>query len=118
MVWLLFLKHQAVIFDVSDSQHQHLISMSDKFTSEEELEKSSSRRHHREHKEKFEEEVKAFTEDPEKLAREILSLKRELNRLHYKMKSYQESNRSLMLIFNILIMVMLMGIAYRVFSLR
>jgi ABC-type lipoprotein release transport system permease subunit len=83
---------------------------------EQEQEKKSSRRSHRDGQEKFDQEVRLFTEDPAKLAREILSLKKELNRLHFKVKSYQESNRSFQLIFNIVIVALLAIITYRVFT--
>jgi ABC-type lipoprotein release transport system permease subunit len=91
--------------------------MANEYSTEQEQEKqSSSRRHQREGQDRLEEEVKLFTEDPAKLAREILSLKKELNRLHFKVKNYQESNRSFQLIFNLIIVAMLAIIAYRVFA--
>lgn len=83
---------------------------------EQEKEQQPSRKHHRETQEKFDNEVRLFTEDPSKLAREILTLKKELNRLHYKVKNYQESNRSFQLIFNIIIVTMLSVITYRLFT--
>ncbi|HSC55191.1 MAG TPA: hypothetical protein VLC98_16280 [Phnomibacter sp.] len=79
-------------------------------------EKKSSSRSSRDSQEKFEQEVHLFTEDPAKLGREILSLKKELNRLHYKVKTYQESNRTFQLIFNIVIVVMLSVIIYQLFA--
>ncbi len=73
-------------------------------------------RRHRNSDEKFEEEVKQFTEDPAKLAREILSLKKELNRLHYKVKTYQESNRSLQIISTVITLILLGVIVAKVYS--
>jgi len=73
-------------------------------------------RRHRNNDEKFEEEVKQFTEDPAKLAREILSLKKELNRLHYKVKSYQESNRSLQIISAVITFILLGVIVAKLYS--
>jgi ABC-type lipoprotein release transport system permease subunit len=83
---------------------------------ERDQEKKSSRRTERDGQEKLDSEVRLFTEDPSKLAREILSLKKELNRLHFKVKNYQESNRSFQLIFNIIILVLLAIITYRLFT--
>jgi ABC-type lipoprotein release transport system permease subunit len=92
--------------------------MASEYSTEQQLEeeKKSSRRSHRDGQEKFDNEVRLFTEDPSKLAREILSLKKELNRLHFKVKSYQESNRSFQLIFNIIIVSLLVIIAYQLFA--
>ncbi|WP_416438825.1 hypothetical protein [Phnomibacter sp. MR] len=73
-------------------------------------------RHHRNSDEKFEAEVKQFTEDPAKLAREILSLKKELNRLHYKVKTYQESNRSLQIISVVTTFILLGVIVAKLYS--
>ena len=77
---------------------------------------SKHSRRHRNSEEKFEEEVKQFTEDPAKLAREILSLKKELNRLHYKVKSYQESNRSLQVISVVITLILLGVIVAKLYS--
>ena len=80
-----------------------------------EHEHKSSRRH-RNSDERFEEEVKQFTEDPAKLAREILSLKKELNRLHFKVKTYQESNRSLQIISSVVTLILLGVIVAKLYS--
>lgn len=73
-------------------------------------------RRHRSKDEKLEDEVRLFTEDPSKLAREILSLKKELNRLHYKVKTYQESNRSLQIISVVITFILLGVIVAKMYS--
>ncbi len=70
---------------------------------------------HRNSDERFEEEVKAFSEDNTKLAREIITLKKELSRLHYKVKTYQEKNRTFHFISNSIIIFLLALIAYKMF---
>jgi uncharacterized protein YlxW (UPF0749 family) len=73
-------------------------------------------RRHRYSDEKFEEEVKQVSEDPAKLAREILSLKKELNRLHYKVKTYQESSRNLQIIVGVITLILLGVIVGKLYS--
>lgn len=91
--------------------------MSNEFQHDQESGRRSHRQQaHLDHGEKFEAEVKAFTENPDRLAREILSLKKEMNRLHYKVKSYQQSNRRLQVISSVISLLLLVMIAYRVFS--
>jgi uncharacterized membrane protein len=90
--------------------------MSKEFQQDEESgRRSHRRRYHLYDSEKFEAEVKAFTENPDQLAREILSLKKEMRRLHEKVKNYQQSNRRLQVISLLISLLLLIMIAYQVF---
>jgi uncharacterized membrane protein len=76
-----------------------------------------SRRHSRsgEFSQKMEEELKAILHDETRLAREILLMKKELNRLHYKVKHYNQQQRLMGAIVNSLVIGLLLVITYRIF---
>ncbi|TAD85980.1 MAG: hypothetical protein EAY75_09845 [Bacteroidetes bacterium] len=76
-----------------------------------------SRRHSRsgELSEKMEEELKSLVKDEVKLAREILLIKKELNRLHYKVKDYNKQQSTINAIVNSVVIGLLLVIAYRLF---
>lgn len=67
-------------------------------------------RHHRsdEDRRKSEEEIAAIAHDPEKLAREVILLKKELNRLHYKVKAGFSNNRKATTIGQVVITALLL----------
>ena len=64
---------------------------------------------------KMEEELKALINDDAKLAREILLLKKELNRLHFKVKSYNKQQSTISAIVNSIVIGLLLVITYRLF---
>jgi hypothetical protein len=76
-----------------------------------------SRRHSRsgELSAKMEEELKSLVNDETKLAREILLIKKELNRLHYKVKNYNKQQSTITAIVNSVVIGLLLIIAYRLF---
>jgi uncharacterized protein YlxW (UPF0749 family) len=73
--------------------------------------------HHRQAKERFEQELLDFQKDESKMAREIILLRKEVNRLHYKVKTYQQKNYNLAIITTTLLLAVLSVIAYKVMSL-
>jgi predicted RNase H-like nuclease (RuvC/YqgF family) len=76
-----------------------------------------SRRHsrHGEFSARMEEELKSLVQDETKLAREILMLKKELNRLHFKVKNYHKESRMISAIVNSIVIGLLLVITYRLF---
>jgi hypothetical protein len=64
---------------------------------------------------KMEEELKSLVNDEIKLAREILLIKKELNRLHYKIKNYNKQQSTINAIVNSVVIGLLLVIAYRLF---
>ena len=90
----------------------------DQYLSEEREEKNDvSRRHSRsgEFNSRMEEELKALVNDETKLAREILLLKKELNRLHFKVKNYHKQDKMISAIVNSVVIGLLLVITYRIF---
>lgn len=83
----------------------------------EEEKSEMSRRHSRsgEISAKMEEELKAMVTDETKLAREILLIKKELNRLHFKVKNYNKQQSTINAIVNSVVIGLLLVITYRLF---
>ncbi|HMP92995.1 MAG TPA: hypothetical protein PKD90_09010 [Phnomibacter sp.] len=83
----------------------------------EESPRERSRRNSRqgEFNSRMEEELKALVNDETKLAREILLLKKELNRLHFKVKNYHKQERMIAAIVNSIVIGLLLVITYRIF---
>jgi uncharacterized membrane protein len=73
-----------------------------------EHEHRSRHRRSEEDRRKSEEEISAIANDPEKLAREVILLKKELNRLHYKVKSGFSNGRKATLIGQVIIVCLLL----------
>lgn len=90
--------------------------MKDEVYSEEEK-SDLSRKHSRsgELSAKMEEELKSIVTDETKLAREILLIKKELNRLHFKVKNYNKQQSTITAIVNSVVIGLLLVIAYRLF---
>lgn len=88
----------------------------DVFASEEEKHQSHSHRHsHRDSEARLEEEVRAFLKDETRMAREIITLRKELNRLHFKVKSYQQANKTMQTMYGVITLILLAIITYKVF---
>jgi hypothetical protein len=64
---------------------------------------------------KMEDELTSLVNDKTKLAREILLIKKELNRLHYKVKNYNKQQSTINAIVNSVVIGLLLVIAYRLF---
>ena len=65
---------------------------------------------------RIEEDAKKLAEDNAMLAREVLLLKKEMNRLHYKVKSYNNQNRVVNAIINTVVIALLLVITYRLYA--
>lgn len=88
----------------------------DAFTSEEERHESHSHRHHhRDSEARMEDEIKAFLKDETRMAREIITLRKEVNRLHYKVKTYQQANKTMQTMYGVITLILLSIITYKVF---
>ncbi len=80
----------------------------------EERERSRVRKHERHAK--LEQEIKAVASDELGMAREIVNLKKELNRLHYKVKHYQQQSRVVNAIVNTIFIILLVAILYKLYN--
>ena len=80
----------------------------------EEKEKAKQRRNERQAK--LEQDVKKIAEDDEAMAREIILLKKELSRLHYKVKHYHNQSRVVNAIVNSVVVLLLIAILYKLYS--
>lgn len=78
--------------------------------------RSRSSKHSERSQIKTEEELKTFLEDPTKLPKEIMLLKKELSRLHYKIKFYHQQERLGQLVIGSITLILLLIIAFRVFG--
>lgn len=88
----------------------------DVFTSEEEKQESHSHRHHhRDSEARMEDEIRAFLKDETRMAREVITLRKELNRLHYKVKTYQQANKTMQTMYGVISLILLAIITYKVF---
>ena len=81
---------------------------------EEKPRRNGSRR--RERKLMLEEEIRKVAEDDLQKAREIVMIRKELNRLHYKVKSYHNQSRIVNGIVQIIIVILLLVITYRLYT--
>jgi len=80
----------------------------------EDREKAKQRRNERQAK--LEQEVKSLAGDDEAMAREILLLKKELSRLHYKVKHYHNQSRVINAIVNSVVILLLIAVLYKLYS--
>jgi hypothetical protein len=80
----------------------------------EEKEKAKQRRSDRQAR--LEEDVKKIAQDDEAMAREIVLLKKELSRLHYKVKHYHNQSRVVNAIVNSVVVLLLIAILYKLYS--
>ena len=64
----------------------------------------------------LEEEIRKVAEDDLQKAREIVMIRKELNRLHYKVKSYHNQSRIVNGIVQIVIVILLLVITYRLYT--
>jgi hypothetical protein len=76
--------------------------------------RNGSRR--RDRKLMLEEEIRKVAEDDLQKAREIVMIRKELNRLHYKVKSYHNQARIVNGIVQIVIVILLLVITYRLYT--
>lgn len=81
---------------------------------EEKPRRNGSRR--RDRKLMLEEEIRKVAEDDLQKAREIVMIRKELNRLHYKVKSYHNQSRIVNGIVQIVIVILLLVITYRLYT--
>ena len=79
-----------------------------------EKEKSKQRRNERHAR--LEQDVKKIAVDDEAMAREILLLKKELSRLHYKVKHYHNQGRVINAIVNSVVILLLIAVLYKLYS--
>lgn len=88
----------------------------DVFTSEEERQHSHShRRSHRDSEARIEDEIRAFMKDDTRMAREIITLRKEVSRLHYKVKTYQQANKTMQTMYGVISLILLSIITYKMF---
>ena len=91
--------------------------MKDDTTHDDESSSSRKRRsRNSEQSAKFEEDVKALAGDDAMIARELLLLKKEMSRLHYKVKTYHNQTRIVNGIINTVIIGLLLVIVYQLFT--
>lgn len=64
----------------------------------------------------LEQEVKKVYEDEMYKAREIVMIRKELNRLHYKVKTYHNQTRLVNAIVQLVMVALLLVIAYKLFT--
>lgn len=76
----------------------------------------SSQRRHKDSAAKIQEEIISFQQDETKMAREIILLRKELSRLHYKVKAYQNNNRTMAIVFNTIIIALLVVIVFKLYA--
>jgi hypothetical protein len=79
-------------------------------------ERRKSRRSSADRSARMEEEVIKIANDDKALAREILLLKKEIGRLHYKVKNYNSQNRVINFVIAAVIIALLVVIAYRLYD--
>jgi hypothetical protein len=75
-----------------------------------------SRHRHRESEARMEDEIRAFLKDETRMAREIITIRKELGRLHFKVKSYQQANKVLRVMYGVTSLILLAIITYKVFQ--
>lgn len=80
----------------------------------EEKEKSKSRRSDR--NARTEQDIKAMASDDAVMAREVMQLKKELSRLHYKVKHYHNQTRVVNAIVNSVVVALLLAILYKLYA--
>ena len=71
--------------------------------------------HHRDRKQNLEEQILNVAKDDHLKAREIVMIRRELMRLHYKVKNYHNQARMANGIMQLVIIALLLVILYRVY---
>lgn len=81
---------------------------------DEESGRSKSRR--RDRKLMLEQEIKKLAEDEYEKARELLMIKKELNRLHYKVKNYHNQTRIVNAVIQVVIVILLLVITYKLYT--
>ncbi|CAN5732033.1 hypothetical protein BH10BAC3_BH10BAC3_41960 [soil metagenome] len=77
---------------------------------------SRSSRHRRDRKQALEEDIIKVAKDDMLKAREIVMIRKELNRLHYKVKSYHNQTRITNAIVQLVIIALLLVIVYRLYA--
>lgn len=66
--------------------------------------------------ERMEEEIRLFLSDNTKLAREVIQLRKEISRLHFKVKNNHRASFNLQVAFSVVATVLLAIIAFTVLS--
>ena len=83
---------------------------------EEQGTKSRSSRRRRDRKLMLEEEISKVAQNDMLKAREIVMIRKELNRLHYKVKSYHNQTRIVNAIVHLVIVLLLLVVIYRLYT--
>ena len=78
--------------------------------------KDRSSRHRRDRKLVLEQEIIKVAKDDMLKAREIVMIRKELNRLHYKVKSYHNQTRVVNALVQLVIVALLLVIVYRIYT--
>ena len=78
--------------------------------------KDRSSRHRRDRKLVLEQEIIKVAKDDMLKAREIVMIRKELNRLHYKVKSYHNQARVVNAVVQLVIVALLLVIVYRIYT--
>jgi hypothetical protein len=79
-------------------------------------EKRKSTRNSSDRSLRMEEEIARIAKDESLKARELVLMKKEISRLHYKVKAYHSQNRILNIVFNIITISLLLVIAFRLYD--
>ncbi|MES2646313.1 MAG: hypothetical protein V4717_05520 [Bacteroidota bacterium] len=77
---------------------------------------SRSTRQRRDRKMMLEQEIVKVSQDEMLRAREIVMIRKELNRLHFKVKNYHNQTRLVNAIIQIVIVILLLVIIYRLYE--